>query len=455
MARAARRSRRKTQITRLFVVALSLAGLASACASVGPPPGGPPDEQPPAIVSVRPESGAVVPGWKDDISIQFDEVVDEVSTGGGGGAGGGLERQVLLSPVRGTVKVGWHRTRVSVKPREGWKRRVYRLEILPGFFDLRRNRLDSGQTVLFSTGPAIGKARLGGIALQWIEQRFLPRALIEAVPLPDSVGYLTMADSGGQFNLENLAPGRYIVYASIDDNGDRRRGFREAYDSVIVRLDSSTNVALYTFPHDTNPPRVRSATYVDSITARVEFTQALDPTVKLDTTHLRVLELPDSTRVAIAQVFTARQFDSVSTAERVRADSLRELQDTAGRADTTGGGARPVGGRPQRPQIQPTVPPPPSPRGAQQPTAPKGPPVDTALVRRLLAMRPVPSDKYVVRMVRTLKPETRYVVRVIDATNLVGAKGSGEVGFSVPKPTPADTTRDARRTNVPPPPPPP
>ncbi|MGH8623632.1 MAG: Ig-like domain-containing protein, partial [Burkholderiales bacterium] len=82
-----------------------------------------------------------MPNWNDDISIQFDEVVDEMATGGGGG--GGLEKQVLLSPVRGTVKVGWHRDRVSVKPREGWKRRVYRLEILPGFLDLRRNRLDT------------------------------------------------------------------------------------------------------------------------------------------------------------------------------------------------------------------------------------------------------------------------------------------------------------------------
>ena len=64
-----------------------------------------------------------------------------------------------------------------------------------------------------------------------------------------------------------------------------------------------------------------------------------------------------------------------------------------------------------------------------------------ALVRRLLAMRPVPSDKHVVRMARALKPDTRYVVRVIDATNLIGRKGSSEVGFSVPKATPADTTK--------------
>ena len=67
--------------------------------------------------------------------------------------------------------------------------------------------------------------------------------------------------------------------------------------------------------------------------------------------------------------------------------------------------------------------------------------MDTALVRRLLALRPIPTDKYVVRMVRALKPDTRYVVRVIEATNLIGRKGSGEVSFSVPKATPADTTK--------------
>jgi len=70
-------------------------------------------------------------------------------------------------------------------------------------------------------------------------------------------------------------------------------------------------------------------------------------------------------------------------------------------------------------------------------------------------MRPIPSDRFVVRVTHPLKPETRYVVRVVDATNLIGKKGSGEVSFNVPKPTPPDTTHRAPRTPVPPPPPPP
>ncbi|HEY6091676.1 MAG TPA: hypothetical protein VIV83_06765, partial [Gemmatimonadales bacterium] len=338
------------------------------------------------------------------------------------------------------VRVDWHRSRVSVKPKEGWKTRVYRMEILPGFVDLRRNRSDSGKTVLFSTGPAIGHARIGGIALKWIEQSILLHALIEAVPLPDSAGYMTYADSGGQFDLENLAPGRYIVYALQDDNGDRRRNNREAYDSVAVTLDSSTNVALYTFPHDTTPPRPRAATNIDSLAIRVEFSQALDPTTSFDTAHVHVLELPDSTPVSVTQVLTERVYDSVTAAARVKADSAAAAaRDTT--RDTT---------KVAPPRIHPTVPPTPLPgptaqaagRPARRPAVADStrPHVDTTLVRQLLARRPIPSDKIVVQMGRALKPATRYVVRVQGATNLIAKKGDGEIGFSMPKPTPADTS---------------
>jgi len=411
---------------------------------------------------VKPESGAVVSNFHGDLEIQFDEVVEEMAGSGGAGSVSALAKQILLSPVRGPVNVSWHRSRVTIKPKEGWKRRVYRLEIMPGFTDLRRNRDDSAKTVLFSTGPEIGHARIGGIALKWIEQTVLLRALIEAVPLPDSVGYMTMADSGGQFNLTNLQPGRYIVYATADENSDRRRGLREAYDSVEVTLDSSTNVALFAFPHDTVPPRPRTATSVDSLSVRVEFTQALDPTKSLDTSHVQLLELPDSTRVPIVQILTQRQFDSVATA----AGAARQKADSAAAAarDTTKR-AQMVHDTSSRPNIHPTVPPgtpvppaappppPPSARGAAAARTPAKTYVDSTLVKQLLGQRPIPSDKIVIRLAHPLKPETRYLVRVAGATNLIGKRGTGDIGFTTPKPvardstrTPADTTHRAPRT---------
>ena len=462
MARSARRPGRQAQIARLLVVALAAAALLLACASVGTPPGGPPDKAPPKIVQVKPESGAMVPNFHGDANIQFDEVIDEMAGGGGSGTMSPLEKQVLLSPVAGQIKVNWHRTRVSVKPKEGWKRRVYRLEIMPGFSDLRRNRTDSAKVVLFSTGPEIGHARIGGIALKWLDQAVLVRALIEAVPLPDSVGYLTMADSGGQFNLTNLQPGHYIVYAMADDNGDRRRGLREAYDSVQVTLDSTSNVALFTFPHDTVPPRPRAATTVDSVSVRVEFSQALDPAKALDTTHVRLLELPDSTPVAIAGILTQRAYDSLTaaaTAARQKADSAAAAAAAA--RDTTKRPAM-VHDTAGRPNIHPPVPPgtplPPAPppppprRAAGEPGGPGGAPsrtppkvyVDSTLVKQLLAQRPIPSDKIVIRLGERLRPDTRYVVRITGATNLIGKTGDGDIGFTVPKPVVRDTTQRAR-----------
>lgn len=438
MARPARHSRRQAQIARLLLAAVGVALVA--CASVGDPPGGPPDVAPPRIISIQPESGAVVPNFNDDITIQFDETIEEQATTGRSAEGlAGLEQQILLSPVAGRVKVEWHRSSITVKPKEGWKRRVYRLEVLPGFYDLRRNRFDSSAVVLFSRGPAIGNARIGGIALKWVEQSILLRALIEAVPLPDSVGYLTMADSGGQFNIEHVQPGRYIVYATADANNDRRRGLREAYDSVEVTVDSSANVALYTFPHDTIPPRPRTATFVDSVTIRVEMSQPLEPTQSLDTTNLHVLALPDSTPVRIARILTQRQFDSLSAISRAKADSEAAAKRDSVPRDSA--------------RIRPPTPaPPPADRPAVRPAGRPGQPapreyVDTALVRQLLARRPVPTDKLVITLVSPMQPDTRYAVQIQGATNLIGRKGEGIVSFTAPKPTPRDTTKtDSTRT---------
>ncbi len=445
MARAARRAGRQAQSPGLL-----LAALLAACANQGAPPGGPPDTAPPSIVTVRPESGAVVPGWKDDAVIQFDEVIDEMSSGGGGAGLSGLARQVLVSPVEGAVQVSWGRTRIRVKPKEGWKPgRVYHLELLPGIVDLRRNILKKGRLIVFSTGPAIGQATLAGTALQWVEQRAMVGALIEAVPLPDSVGYLTVADSVGRFHLDALPAGRYVVYATADQNNNRRRDPREAYDSAAVTLDSVAAVPLFAFVHDTLGPRLRTATAVDSLTVRLEFSQALAAGAPLDTARLHALQLPDSTPVTIAAIFTPRQYDSVTAAERkaARPDSGARRDSGAVRGpDTTRVGRAP----------------PPGAAGARRAAAPGAPPtrvdttparVDTSEVKRLLAQRPVPFDKVLVRFARPLAPETRYLFLVHGAVNLNSATGDGKLGLLTPKrpaPSKADTTHAPRPAPRPP-----
>jgi len=411
---------------------------------MGDPPGGPPDVAPPSIVTVRPESGAVAPDWKDDAVIQFDEVIDEMAGSSGGGGIAGIGRQIVLSPVQGDVRVSWGRTRITVKPKEGWKAgRVYHLELLPGIVDLRRNTLKTGRLIIFSTGPAIGHASLTGTALQWVEQRTLVGALIEAVPGSDSVGYLTVSDSAGHFHIDALSAGTYTVYATADQNNNRRRDRREAYDSAVVTVDSTASVALFTFVHDTTGPRLRLATALDSVTVRLEFSQPLAPGTPLDSARVRVLQLPDSTPVTIGEIFTPRQYDSVTAAERKAA-----RPDSAARGDS----AAPAAGAPlaaaQRAPAARGAPP----AAAAQDTAAAR--ADTAEVRRLLAARPVPFDKAVLRFPRALAPETRYFIRVRGAVNLNGATGDGQVTVVTPKPpaAKADTTNVPRPAAPPRPP---
>jgi len=433
VARAARRAGRQAQISGLRVIAFG-AALVAACANPGDPPGGPPDVAPPSIVRVRPESGAVVADWKDDAVIQFDEVIDEMGGSGGSGAGiTGLAKQVILSPVHGDVAVSWGRTRIRVKPKEGWKPgRVYHLELLPGIVDLRRNILKKGQVVVFSTGPAIPRATLTGNALQWVEQRSMVGGLIEAVPLPDSVGYLTVSDSAGRFHLDALPPGRYVVYATIDQNNNRRRDRREAYDSAAVTLDSIADVSLFAFVHDTVGPRLRSGTVVDSITVRLEFTQALG--AALDTARIRVLQLPDSTPVTIAGTLTPRQYDSLTAA-------ARKTKPDSARPDSTPTARAPAAPTPRQVDTA----------RARVDSAAARP--DTSELHRLLAQRPVPFDKAVLRFAAPLKPETRYVIRVRAAVNLNGAVGGdGQIVVLTPKPPApqkADTATRAPRTTPP------
>ncbi len=426
MAQPARRARRKTQGAGLLL-SLAAAAAGHACANVGEPPGGPPDTAPPQVVAVRPESGAVVPDWKGDAVIQFDEVIDEMAGGGGTGAVTGIGKQIVLSPVAGDVKVSWHRSAIHVKPAEGWKPgRVYRLQLLPGIADLRRNVLKTGRTVIFSTGPALPSTTLAGTVLQWVEQRLLVGGAIRAAPAGDTaLAYLALTDSGGRFRLDAVPPGRYVVYAVQDQNGNRRLDRREAYDSAPVTLDTTATVVLWTFVHDSVGPRPRTAEPVDSLTFRVTFNQPIDPASIPDTAHLALLALPDSTPVPVAAVLTPAAYDSLAARERAALDSARRAADTSH-------AARPDTGQRADTTRRPATPRPP---GAA-PTAP----ADTTW-RILLRRRPVPTDKLVVRTVRPLAPASRYFVRVRGVRNLNGAAADGGTVLTTPKPVPRDTTK--------------
>lgn len=405
---------------------VSASAATAACAAVQEPPGGPPDAAPPAIEAVLPDSGTVVPGWRGAAVIRFNEVIDERS-------GGSLDKLIALSPVPEELSVEWKRTAIEVRPKGGWRQgAVYHLTLLPGIQDLRANRLTQGRTVIFSTGGEIPATLISGTVLDWEQGRIAARALIEAVHLPDSLRYLGLADSVGEFVLGSIPTGRYLLLAGVDANNNRRLDFRESLDSLTMQLDSTLSHTFWTFKRDTIGPGLSRVTLADSMTLRLEFSQVLPTTAPRPGTEgepalesVTVLALPDSTPVGVANLWRLAEYDSLVAAARAQRTADTAVTDTAAAAvaaDTAGRRIAPT--RRQPLQVTPGQPP--------DTTRARPSAADTSRAARLLRERPKLSNVLFVRLEQPLAPGGRYLV-LTDVANMIGARRTGRQVLALPE----------------------
>jgi Bacterial Ig-like domain len=415
-------------VRRLAGAAILLAG----CAKIEPPPGGPPDPTPPQLVTTRPDSFALLPDFKGSVEFRFDEVISEGSSPNLGTGTGDLERLVILSPTTLVPKVEWRRDRITVHPAEGWRRdRVYRVELLPGVTDLHRNRSKTGRVITFSTGPPLPTAKLDGMVVDWSSARPAAAALVEAILMPDSLPYRALTDSGGKFTLGPVPDGMYVVRGVLDENHNLRADGREAFDSVLVKRGTSAVGELWAFVHDTTPPRIRSSTIRDSLSAVLEFTEMLDPRQRFDTSHVRVRLLPDSTPVRVVSLLPQRLDDSLHAPQRTGRDTTGRdttRRDTL-RADTTAP-RPPPGDTTERGRA-----------GRRQLERVAGQLRGQAAAAAPLTTRPALFDNLVVRVAQPRKPDAKYNVEIIKLRNVTGVPGSAHATLTVPKPGAADSLR--------------
>jgi Big-like domain-containing protein len=424
----AERAERAERTQRVAVISgFSVLCLLSACAKMEPPPGGPPDLTPPQLIAVRPESLQRIPNFSGDVEFRFNEVISEGGSPSQGAGTGDLERLIILSPTTRVPEVRWRRNRITVKPSDGWKtNRVYRVELLPGVTDLRRNRSNKGAVLTFTTGADLPSRTLQGLVVDWSTNRPAAQALVEALLLPDSLPYHGLTDSTGRFSLGPLPAGEYLVKGVIDQNHDFQPSPREAFDSIrILSTDTTGRVGeLWTFVHDTAAARIRTITVADSVSARVEFSQFLDPRQKLALTSVTLRSLPDSAAVKVTSLLPKPLDDSLH--ERAPAAPDSTARDTT-RRDTTARerpGLREIeapGARLER-------------QGANQP----------------LTTRPQLTDQLVLRVPQPWKPEGKYELELRGVRNVSGVSGDVKGVLTVPKVEPRDTLRGRGDSLAPP-----
>jgi hypothetical protein len=360
-----------------------------------------------------------LPGFDSDVEFVFDEVISEGGSPNQGTGTGDLERLVILSPTTEIPRVRWRRNRITVRPDEGWQKdRVYRVELLPGVVDLRRNRLDSGATVTFSTGAPAPRTTFQGTVVDWTSARPAQGALVVATKMPDSLPYRGIADSSGHFTLGPLPAGEYVVSGVLDENRNHLADPREAFDSVRATRSDST-LELWAFVHDTTPPRIRTVTPVDSASATVETTQPLDPRQRLQPSAVRLSLLPDSTSVRVASILPKPVDDSLHGRRQAEVDTT--ARDTTAARDTIAppGPPRPPGARPG-PRRRETEP---------------------------LTSRPALTSQLVLRPAEPFRPGARYTVEIRGVRNVTGVSGDVVGTLVIPEPPARDTLRQPGDTN--------
>jgi hypothetical protein len=387
------------------LIALAIGGASMlGCASAAPPPGGPEDHAPPRLVRVTPDTNAV--NVHDaQVSFYFDETINDRGSGAQE-----VGRHFIISPSDGSDRVSWHRSRIDVRPREGFRpNTAYSVSLLPGLGDLRGNSMRSGATVVFSTGPTIPPERITGVAFDWAAERPAALALVQAMT-PDSVLYLAQTDSVGHFALGPLSGGRYLVRAIVDANGNRALDRNEAFDSSTVVVPLSAPLELRIAIRDTIAPRLLTVTATDSVTLRLAFDRALDPTQTLALADFRLVAA-DSSVVPIARALTPREEITRSqAAQQAATDSIRRADSLAGKVLAP----RPAPVPPAR---------------AAAPPRPSLPPPFTSLL---------------LETATPLAPNATFRLSVSNLRGLTGRSQPSERSFTTPKPPPPKPAPPAR-----------
>ena len=387
-------------------MAVSTVVIALGCASASQPPGGPERKVPPEIIAISPESGETNVKVRA-VEFRFDEVVSDRPSGGGTD----LNQIFLISPRDGAPNVSWHRSRITVRPRKGFRpNTAYRITMLPGLTDLRGNVRKQGASILFSTGPTFPAFGILGRAFDWAQERPVNGAYIEAISRRDTtLVYVSATDSTGMFDLGPLEAGTYLVRGLVDQNANHAIDPREKWDSTTVEVvDSRSPIELDLIERDSTPPNLTNALPDDSLTLRLTFDKGIDPSTDLQPNLFRLLRA-DSTPLTIDRV----EWLAGYTRAKAAADSVRRAAaaDSARRrgADTT-----------RRPDAVPAAPALPgrSPRGAPPAPKPRTPPPEMGVVLHLSPRTPLTPGRYAVfvRGLRNLRGNATEFRRVFVVT---------------------------------------
>ena len=195
-----------------FVVTSFLMG----CAQMSPLTGGYKDTIPPNLIaSIPPENSTNVN--PNQFYFAFDELIDASK----------LQESIIISPFySGKKEVKYKKNEVSISFDTLFDNNTtYIINFAGGISDVTEGNDLSNAKLIFSTGEYIDSASISGVIYNPNENKRVEGALVGLYQDVDSLDlfhkkpiYFTFSDESGKYEINNVKPDKYTIYAFMDEN---------------------------------------------------------------------------------------------------------------------------------------------------------------------------------------------------------------------------------------------
>lgn len=248
-----------------FVLALLIAAVFINCANRGTPGGGPKDEQPPVIIKSEPENFSTY-FEGNEIEITFDEYIKIKD----------IQKQLIISPPMeyqpDITPLGGASKKVLIKINDTLApNTTYAFNFGNSITDNNEGNPYPYYRYVFSTGSYIDSLKVTGNIVDAMKKKpetFVNVGLYEidstfndSIVYREKPKYITNTlDSVTTFSIENIKPGKYLLVALKDGNGDNK--FQQKTDQIAfhksfidVPTDSTYTLKLFNEEADFNATR--------------------------------------------------------------------------------------------------------------------------------------------------------------------------------------------------------
>ena len=186
------------------------------CAQMSPLTGGYKDTIPPNLIaSIPPENSTNVN--PNQFYLAFDELIDASK----------LQESIIISPFySGKKEVKYKKNEVSISFDTLFDdNTTYIINFAGGISDVTEGNDLSNAKLIFSTGEYIDSASISGVVYNPNENKRVEGALVGLYQDVDSLDlfhkkpiYFTFSDESGKYEINNVKPDKYTIYAFMDEN---------------------------------------------------------------------------------------------------------------------------------------------------------------------------------------------------------------------------------------------